>query len=158
MKRSIRTGLSFGLTSGVITTLGLIVGLDSATNSRLVVLGGIITIAIADALSDSLSMHVSQESESKHSKKEIWESTIATFITKLLFALTFIIPVLILSLRMAVITDIAWGFLLLIILNYKIAKREGINPIKVISNHLTIALLVIIITYFLGKGIAIAFG
>jgi len=158
MKRSIRTGLSFGLTSGVITTLGLIVGLDSATNSRLVVLGGIITIAIADALSDSLSMHVSQESESKHSKKEIWESTIATFITKLLFALTFIIPVLILSLRMAVITDIAWGFLLLIILNYKIAKRERINPIKVISSHLTIALLVIIITYFLGKGIAIAFG
>jgi len=138
--------------------LGLIVGLDSATNSRLVVLGGIITIAIADALSDSLSMHVSQESESKHSKKEIWESTIATFITKLLFALTFIIPVLILSLRMAVITDIAWGFLLLIILNYKIAKRERINPIKVISSHLTIALLVIIITYFLGKGIAIAFG
>ena len=158
MKRSIRTGLSFGLTSGVITTLGLIVGLDSATNSRLVVLGGIITIAIADALSDSLSMHVSQESESKHSKKEIWESTIATFITKLLFALTFIIPVLILSLRMAVITDIAWGFLLLIILNYKIAKRERINPIKVISSHLTIALLVIIITYFLGKGIAIIFG
>ena len=158
MKRSIRTGLSFGLTSGVITTLGLIVGLDSATNSRLVVLGGIITIAIADALSDSLSMHVSQESESKHSKKEIWESTIATFITKLLFALTFIIPVLILSLRMAVITDIAWGFLLLIILNYKIAKRERINPIKVISSHLTIALLVIIITYFLGKGIAIVFG
>jgi len=158
MKRSIRTGLSFGLTSGVITTLGLIVGLDSATNSRLVVLGGIITIAIADALSDSLSMHVSQESESKHSKKEIWESTIATFITKLLFALTFIIPVLISSLRMAVITDIAWGFLLLIILNYKIAKRERINPIKVISSHLTIALLVIIITYFLGKGIAIAFG
>ena len=158
MKRSMRTGLSFGLTSGVITTLGLIVGLDSATNSRLVVLGGIITIAIADALSDSLSMHVSQESESKHSKKEIWESTIATFITKLLFALTFIIPVLISSLRMAVITDIAWGFLLLIILNYKIAKRERINPIKVISSHLTIALLVIIITYFLGKGIAIAFG
>src|SRR3989344_1350101 len=158
MKRSIRTGLSFGLTSGVITTLGLIVGLDSATNSRLVVLGGIITIAIADALSDSLSMHVSQESDSKHSKKEIWESTIATFITKLLFALTFIIPVLILSLRMAVITDIAWGFLLLIILNYKIAKRERINPIKVISSHLTIALLVIIITYFLGKGIAIVFG
>ena len=158
MKRSIRTGLSFGLTSGVITTLGLIVGLDSATNSRLVVLGGIITIAIADALSDSLSMHVSQESESKHSKKEIWESTIATFITKLLFALTFIIPVLISSLRMAVITDIAWGFLLLIILNYKIAKRERINPIKVISSHLTIALLVIIITYFLGKGIAIVFG
>jgi hypothetical protein len=45
MKLSFKTGLSFGLTSGVITTLGLMVGLHSGTHSRTVVIGGIVTIA-----------------------------------------------------------------------------------------------------------------
>ena len=47
MKASWKTGLSFGLTSGVITTLGLMVGLHSGTHSRAVVIGGILTIAMS---------------------------------------------------------------------------------------------------------------
>ena len=66
MNHSIKTGFSFGLTSGIITTLGLIVGLNSGTGSKLVVLGGILTIAIADAFSDALGIHISEESENKH--------------------------------------------------------------------------------------------
>ncbi|MBH0196170.1 MAG: hypothetical protein HP494_11385, partial [Nitrospira sp.] len=62
MKASWKTGLSFGLTSGVITTLGLMVGLHSGTHSRAIVIGGILTIAIADAMSDALGIHVSEES------------------------------------------------------------------------------------------------
>jgi len=61
MKDSLRTGISFGLTSAVITTLGLMVGLHSGTGSRLVVLGGILTIAIADAFSDALGIHISEK-------------------------------------------------------------------------------------------------
>ena len=56
MKPSFKTGFSFGLTSGVITTLGLMVGLHSGTHSRSVVIGGILTIAVADAMSDALGM------------------------------------------------------------------------------------------------------
>ena len=41
-----RTGLFFGATSGVITTIGLIVGLNSGTNSVIAVLGGLIGTAI----------------------------------------------------------------------------------------------------------------
>ena len=47
MRLSLKIGFSFGLTSGVITTLGLMVGLHSGTNSKLAVMGGILTIAIA---------------------------------------------------------------------------------------------------------------
>ncbi len=50
MKAQIRKGFGFGLTSGIITTLGLIVGLHSSTHSKLAVIGGVIIIAIADAL------------------------------------------------------------------------------------------------------------
>ena len=57
---SVTVGLSFGLTSGIITTLGLMVGLYSGTHSRLAVLGGILTIAIADSFSDALGYVIGQ--------------------------------------------------------------------------------------------------
>ena len=85
MRLSIRKGFSFGLTSGIITTLGLIVGLHSGTHSNIVIIGGILVIAIADAMSDALGVHVSEESENKHSTKEIWESTVSTFLSKFVF-------------------------------------------------------------------------
>ena len=71
MRHSLRVGFSFGITSGIITTLGLMVGLNSSTRSGLVVIGGILTIAIADAFSDALGIHISEESENRHTAKEI---------------------------------------------------------------------------------------
>lgn len=38
MNESWRKGFSFGLTSGIITTLGMIVGLHSSTGSQIVVM------------------------------------------------------------------------------------------------------------------------
>lgn len=151
MKLSIRKGLGFGLTSGVITTIGLIVGLYSSTSSKLAVIGGILSIAIADAFSDALGMHVSEESTLKKSNGSVWESTIATFFAKFFFALTFIVPFLIFTLSTATIVSVAWAFLLIIIYNYSLAKREKVNPLGVISQHLLIAIIVVIITYYLGK-------
>jgi len=98
VKLSILKGISFGLTSGVITTLGMMVGLHSGTHSKLAVLGGILTIAVADAFSDALGIHISEESQNTQTTKEVWESTIATFFAKLIFALTFVIPVALLDL------------------------------------------------------------
>jgi len=91
MRLSIKKGVSFGLVSGIITTLGLIVGLHSSTHSGLIVIGGILVIAIADSLSDALGIHISEEAEHKHSVGEIWESTAATFLSKFLFTFTFLI-------------------------------------------------------------------
>lgn len=84
MKHSIKVGFSFGLASGIVTTLGLMVGLNSSTNSKLAVVGGILTIAIADALSDAMGIHVTEEVQNKYSEKEIWESTFTTFLFSLL--------------------------------------------------------------------------
>jgi hypothetical protein len=103
MRHSLKIGLIFGLTSGIITTIGLIVGLHAGTHSRLVVIGGVLTIAIADAFSDALGIHVSEESENRHINKEIWESTLSTFIAKFVFASTFIAPLLLFELATAII-------------------------------------------------------
>ena len=147
---SLRIGVSFGITSAIITTLGLMVGLNSSTGSKMIVLGGILTIAIADAFSDALGIHMSEESEGKHSSKEIWQSTIFTFLAKLIFALTFIIPVLLFEISIAVIVSIIWGLLVLGIFSFKIAKSQNENPFKAVLEHLVIAVLVIIVANYIG--------
>jgi VIT1/CCC1 family predicted Fe2+/Mn2+ transporter len=150
MNHSTKKGFSFGLTSGVITTLGLVVGLHSSTGSTLAVIGGIITIAIADAMSDALGIHISEESEGQHTEKEIWEATIMTFITKFFFASLFIIPFLFFSLGGAIIASIAWGLFLITVMSFSLAKKQGESYLKVISEHLAITILVIIITHYVG--------
>ncbi len=150
MKDSIVTGISFGLTSGVITTLGLMVGLHSGTHSRLAVMGGILTIAIADAFSDALGIHISEECENVHTHKQIWAATISTFLSKLLFALTFMIPVMLFALSTAIIVSMVWGLSIMAIFSYKMAVRQKQNPIAIVGEHLMIAAMVMVITHFVG--------
>ena len=150
MKTSFKTGLSFGLTSGVITTLGLMVGLHSGTHSRNVVIGGILTIAIADAMSDALGMHIAEESKNNGIVSEIWESTFATFVAKFLIATTFVVPVLLLPLEQAMIVSVGWGLTLLAVLSYCLALAQQIPAWKVIAEHVVIGVSVIAITHFVG--------
>jgi len=158
MKTPIKKGFGFGLTSGIITTQGLIIGLNSSTHSKSIILGGIIIIAIADALSDSLGMHISEEANSKNSKKQIWEATTSTFLFKFIFTLTFIVPILLLTLNTAIIASIIWGFLLISIFSYYIAKSNKQSPAKAIAEHLMITIIVIFATHFLGKFVNRIFG
>jgi len=153
MKTSFKTGLSFGLTSGVITTLGLMVGLHSGTHSRTVVIGGILTIAIADAMSDALGMHIAEESKNNGVLSEIWESTLATFVAKFLIAITFVGPVLLLPLEQAMIVSVGWGLTLLAVLSYRLALAQQIPAWKVIAEHVVIGVSVIAITHFVGDWI-----
>ena len=153
MKNSLRTGVSFGLTSAVITTLGLMVGLHSGTQSRIVVLAGILTIAIADAFSDALGIHISEEAENIHTAKEIWGATVATFLTKFLFAMTFLVPVLFISLSVAIIVNLIWGLSILTVLSYIIARSQGKPPWKIVGEHLLIAIVVIAATHWMGDWI-----
>ena len=155
MKHSIKTGLSFGLTSGIITTLGLMIGLYSSTQSKIAVLGGILTIAVADSLSDALGIHVAEESKKGSNHKDVWQATIVTFASKFIFALTFIVPVLIFTLQTAIIVSLIWAVVALSFLSYKIAKSKKENPIKVIFEHLLISAVVVVSTYYIGQFIAL---
>lgn len=155
LKISVRKGLGFGLTSGIITTLGLIIGLNAGTGSRLVVMAGILTIAIADAFSDAMGVHISEESGRKSiTKKEVWESTLATFLSKFIFALIFIIPILLLELQTAVVISIIMGIFLITIFSYYIAKVQETSASLAIFEHLLITIFVIIATHLTGTWIA----
>jgi len=158
MKLSYLKGLSFGLTSGIITTLGMMVGLDSGTHSKLAVVGGVITIAIADAFSDALGIHISEESQNTHTKRAVWESTISTFAAKFFFALTFLIPILLASLNNAIWISIAWGLSVLTLISYLMAKDQGEKPSHVIGEHVGIAVVVIVVTHLVGDWVSATFG
>jgi hypothetical protein len=154
MKHSLKTGLCFGMTSGIITTLGLMTGLEAGTNSRLAVLGGIITIAVADAFSDALGIHVAEESENRHTAREIWESTVGTFIIKFLVASSFAIPVVLLDLSVAVLAGTIWGLLLLSALSVYLAAEQGEPAWKVVGEHVLIAVTVVVVARFLGQWVS----
>lgn len=157
MKLSYKKGFSFGLTSGIITTLGLMVGLYSSTESKMVVLGGIFMIAIADAMSDSLGIHVAEESVKENTHRQVWESTLSAFFSKFIYTLTFVIPVLIFDLNTAIIVGIIWGFVSLIFINYFIAKLNGKRSWKIILEHVSIAAFVVIASYYVGQLISYIF-
>lgn len=157
MKIPIRKGFSFGLTSAVITTLGIIVGLSASTQSKVAVIGGILSIAIADAFADSLGIHIAEESELDKKIKHQWVAAIAAFLTKLIFALTFIVPILIFDNDKAIIISLIWGLGLLSIFSYYLALKQKIQPWKVIAEHVLIAIAVIIITHFVGQWIGQVF-
>jgi len=150
MKNSALKGFCFGLTSGIITTLGMMVGLHSSVGSKLVVLGGIISIAIADSFSDALRIHVSEEADNQTTNKQVWAATISTFVSKLGFSSTFIIPVLLFPLTTAIWISIIYGLTLLSALSWFIAKSQNAKPHRVIAEHLLIAITVIITTHYVG--------
>ncbi len=153
LKASVKKGLGFGLSSGVITTLGMMVGLNASTRSPIAVIGGIIAIAIADAFSDAVGMHISEESENEHSTRDIWEATVSTLFSKFIFALSFVVPVLVFELSTAIWVSIFWGVSLVIIFSWYLATQQGAKVYRVVLEHVAIVILVIIITHYVGRWI-----
>lgn len=150
MNKVLWKGIGFGLTSGVITTLGVVVGLHSGTQSRIAVLVGIVIVALADAFSDAMGIHVSEEAEHEHTAREQWASAFFTFMSKLFVALSFTIPVTLLDLNTAILVSLAWGLILIVTFSITLARSQGHNPYRVTAEHALITLLVVLLAHYLG--------
>ncbi len=152
-----RTGIFFGATSGVITTIGLIVGLHAGTQSMVAVLGGILVVAVADAMSDALGIHIAQVADPDSTSDHIWAATIWTFLTKLIVALSFALPLLWLPLQIAVIVSVSWGLLVITLLSAYLAHVQRVKALPVIAEHLVIAIFVVTVSYFIGIWVRTSF-
>lgn len=151
--RGIMTGVFFGTGSGVITTLGLIVGLFAGTQSLAAVMGGILVIAVSDSMSDAFGIHLSEEARPDSTSRSVWLATMATFLTKFLMASTFVLPLLLLPLQQAVIACLIWGAIVLTALSIFIARQQGEPALPVVAEHLGIASLVMILSWLVGMGV-----
>ena len=118
----------------------------------------ILTIAVVDAFSDSLGMHMAQEAQNYITHKIVWMSTIFTFLSKFIFSSIFIIPVLIFDLHEAILISIIIGLYMIFLVSLIIARERNENPYKVICEHIFIALFVIIIAHYIGILISNTFG
>lgn len=142
----------FGATSAIITNLAIVTGLHSSVNAKTSIIGSLLVIALADNISDSLGIHIYQETEDIQ-KKEVWIGTFTNFLARLLVSIGFILIVFFLPIEMAVTTSIIYGLLTLALFSYMIAKMKGLNPVSAIFEHIVIATIVIILSKYLGEWI-----
>jgi VIT1/CCC1 family predicted Fe2+/Mn2+ transporter len=148
---------SFGITSAIVTSLALMLGLDTLQNAKSSIIGALLIIAVADNISDSLGIHVYKESLPIESKTDPWVFTITNFLTRLGVMVLFIVLVLTLPLNVSAAVSIAFGLTLLSVMSYYIGVQQKINPAKSVVEHLVIAIIVIIASHFLGQLIGSTF-
>jgi len=152
-QRPFQTRFSFGATTAIITNLGLVCGLDTASNPKRAIVGSILLVALADNISDSFGIHLFQESE-RIGGREVWFSTLTNFSTRLLVSLTFLLLVIFLPIEVAVVCSIAWGLALLTLLSYAVARDRKESPLATIAEHLTIAAGVVAASHYVGRFLA----
>ena len=153
MKRNLdQSKVTFGTTSAIITNLGLIVGLDAGTDAKFHIIGALLLIALADNISDSLGIHMHQESEGL-SNIRAWFSTLTNFIARLFVSAVFILLVWYLPLNLAVLFSIIWGVFLLVLMSLIIAKNQQTGVSLAVVEHLGLAVAVIALSRLVGQWI-----
>lgn len=143
---------TFGSASAIVTSMGLVIGLESATAPQATVISGLLIVAVADNMSDSLSIHMYQEAE-KLEARTAFKTTVMNFVARLLVALSFVTIVMAFPESYRPIAAITWGLLLLVVLSYLLAGIRGVSPVREIAKHLGIAILVIATSRLIGSWI-----
>lgn len=140
------TRFSFGMTSAVVTSLAFIVGLGGSSKIAIVV--SLLIFAVADNVSDSLGLHIFQESDLKQSGV-VSISTFSNFFTRLSVVAVFILMVALLPMEYAVVASLGYGISLLSVLSYLIAEERKANRLFSILEHIGVATLVVALSYVL---------
>ena len=144
---------TFGATSAIVTSMGLIVGLRAAGGGAATIVSALLIAGFADNMTDSLSIHMYQESE-RLEESTAFRTTLTNFAVRILAALSFVAIVLALPPASAGIAALLWGCLLLTAVSYALARERGVGPLLEVAKHLGVAFLVIAASRLIGVGIA----
>lgn len=112
-------------------------------------IAGLLIIAIADNISDTLSLHIYKEAEGAK-RSEISSATYGNYITRLVIVISFILVVLLLPATLALIVSSVWGLTLLVFLSIAIASVKHSRLSAEIIWHVIVAVFVILICNLLG--------
>jgi hypothetical protein len=133
---------SFGSTAAIVTSVGLIVGFGAATAPRATIVSGLLIVALTDNISDSLSIHIYQESENLESRAAL-RATLTNFVARLLVGMSFVAIVLLLPLSLVGMASLAWGGLLLAGISRSVAHLRHVSAGREMLEHLVVAIVVI---------------
>jgi hypothetical protein len=146
-------GATFGVMEAVVMMLGVMTGL-SATGNRFIVAIGLITAGLADAFANSVAFHVSQETETGRSQREVWRATFFTFIGTMVTVLIIIWPIIALPIKHAVIVSWAIGIVLLLLIGYFVSRiTKNRSPYKLMIEYLAFGIIASVICYLLGRAV-----
>jgi VIT1/CCC1 family predicted Fe2+/Mn2+ transporter len=142
------TRISFGGTAAIVTSMALIAGLDAANARRATIVSALLIAAVADNLTDSLSVHMYQESE-RLEQRQAFFGTLTNFATRFIVCLTFVLIAALFQEHAVAVVGIVWGMSLLAALTYLLARHRKVSTMPELGKHLAVALVVI----FVSKGI-----
>ena len=141
--------VSFGAVSAVVTSIGLIVGFGAADISKPTIIAGLLIVGLADNLTNSLSIHIYQESEQLE-QHAAFVATLSNFVTRLVISLSFVVLVIAFSSANALLASLGWGVVLLTGLTWFVAKGRNANVPTEIAKHLTVAAGVVAVSRTIG--------
>ncbi len=137
--------ISFGGTAAIVTSMALITGLHAAGTAKSTLISALLIAALADNLTDSLSIHIYQES-ARLDEREAFIGTLTNFTMRLLGSLSFVLIVVVCPPNVVVLGSIAWGMLLLGVLSYFLASERNVGILSEVIKHLVVAAAVLIIS------------
>ena len=144
--------ISFGGTAAIVTSMALIAGLEAAEAGKAGLISALLIAAVADNLSDSLSVHMYQESE-RLDQKDAFIGTIANFATRFVVCLSFVVIVVVMPGRLAALWGIAWGFALLTVLTCILARYRRVRALSEVAKHLSVGVAIIVVSQWVGRWI-----
>jgi len=134
--------VSFGAASAIVTSMGMIVGFGAASVAKPTIITGLLIVGLADNVTDSLSIHIYQESE-RLEQHAAFRATIGNFATRLIISLSFVVLALTFSSVKMMLVCLVWGVLLLATLTWFVAKNRNANALTEVLKHLGVAAVVI---------------
>jgi VIT1/CCC1 family predicted Fe2+/Mn2+ transporter len=147
--------ISYGGTAAVVTSTALISGLSAANATKPIIVSALLIAALADNLTDALSVHIFQESE-QLTQKDAFTATTTNFVTRLLLCASFVPLVAFFPLSHATVLAILWAALLLGALTYMVARERNVKPMPEVVKHLFVASVAIIASTLIGHWIGAA--
>ena len=151
----LRQGLIFGISSGVITTSGVLAGLVQTPVSPIILIVTIVSLAISDGISESYGLFISKKVEKpKDNGHGPVKSFVGLLVTKMIVVLSFLIPLLFsrqLGYYKNMSWPILWGVLILTILDYYTSclRKEKLLPYLI--KHYIILVITLGLNIFFGR-------
>ena len=146
--------ISYGGTAAVVTSTALISGLSAANATKPLIVSALLIAALADNLTDALSVHVFQESE-QLAEKDAFAATATNFIARLFLCISFVPLVVFFPLAHATALAVIWAALILATLTYLVARERKLKPAPEVFKHLFVASTAIVASTLIGHWIGV---
>ncbi len=115
-------------------------------------ISSLLIVGLADNLTDSLSIHIFQESALLE-QRAAFQATIGNFLTRAFIAGTFTALVVLLPGLLGTVSCLVWGAILLVCLTYFVARNRGASIASELLKHFALAVVVILSSGLIGSSI-----